>query len=187
MKKLTNKKRFSLGSSKGFTLIEVVLVLAIGGLIFLLAFIAFQQVSANRRDTQRRADAGRVLAELQNYIGDTKNAIIITTSSNTNGSDVSGTGACTVGSANNISGFTTVYLCKDGKFYSPDGKNYNLEPYNATAPISKDSIRISQNLSAFGPFFAGTAYKACNGDNSKPGDIKVEIGLEKGVACRELN
>ncbi|MBP9738093.1 prepilin-type N-terminal cleavage/methylation domain-containing protein, partial [Candidatus Saccharibacteria bacterium] len=40
-------------NKKGFTLIEVVLVLAIGGLIFLLAFIAFQQVSANRRDTQR--------------------------------------------------------------------------------------------------------------------------------------
>ena len=55
---------------KGFTLIEVVLVLAIGGLIFLLAFIAFQQVSTNRRDTQRRSDAARVVAELQNYKSD---------------------------------------------------------------------------------------------------------------------
>jgi len=62
MKQLNNKK--------GFTLIEVVLVLAIGGLIFLLAFVAFQQVSRNRRDTQRRADAGRFLAEIQNAKGD---------------------------------------------------------------------------------------------------------------------
>mgnify|MGYP001214794285 CR=1 FL=1 len=62
MKQLNNKK--------GFTLIEVVLVLAIGGLIFLLAFIAFQQVSTNRRDTARRADAGRFIAEVANYSGD---------------------------------------------------------------------------------------------------------------------
>lgn len=46
-------------NQKGFTLIEVVLVLAIGGLIFLLAFLAFQQVSRNRRDTQRRSDVAR--------------------------------------------------------------------------------------------------------------------------------
>lgn len=46
----------------GFTLIEVVLVLAIGGLIFLLAFLAFEQVGRNRRDSQRRQDARRILA-----------------------------------------------------------------------------------------------------------------------------
>lgn len=49
-------------NKKGFTLIEVVLVLAIGGLIFLLAFLAFQQVSRNRRDTQRRSDVARMAA-----------------------------------------------------------------------------------------------------------------------------
>ncbi|MCA9313656.1 hypothetical protein KDA08_05100, partial [Candidatus Saccharibacteria bacterium] len=38
--------------------------------IFLLAFIAFQQVSTNRRDTARRADAGRFIAEVANYSGD---------------------------------------------------------------------------------------------------------------------
>ena len=65
--KQNRQKQLSRG---GFTLIEVVLVLAIGGLIFLLAFIAFQQVSTNRRDTQRRNDAGRVIAELQNAAGD---------------------------------------------------------------------------------------------------------------------
>lgn len=57
-------------NQKGFTLIEVVLVLAIGGLIFLLAFLAFQQVSANRRDTARRNDAGRMIAEIENFNAD---------------------------------------------------------------------------------------------------------------------
>lgn len=57
-------------NKKGFTLIEVVLVLAIGGLIFLLAFLAFQNASTNRRDTQRRSDAGTVIAELANAEAD---------------------------------------------------------------------------------------------------------------------
>ncbi len=58
-------------NQNGFTLIEVVLVLAIGGLIFLLAFLAFQQVSVNRRDTQRRADLKRVQADLENFKANT--------------------------------------------------------------------------------------------------------------------
>ncbi len=62
-------------NNKGFTLIEVVLVLAIGGLIFLLAFLAFQQASINRRDTARRSDAARFVAELQNYKGDNSNKV----------------------------------------------------------------------------------------------------------------
>lgn len=60
-----NKKRST--RSPGFTLIEVVLVLAIGGLIFLLAFLAFQQVSRNRRDTQRRTDARRMLGYVEEF------------------------------------------------------------------------------------------------------------------------
>ncbi len=57
----------------GFTLIEVVLVLAIGGLIFILAFLAFRQTSINRRDAQRRSDVKRMVAEAENYAGDSAN------------------------------------------------------------------------------------------------------------------
>lgn len=55
---------------KGFTLIEVVLVLAIGGLIFLLAFLAFSQVQRNRRDAQRRQDARSMLAYIKEFATD---------------------------------------------------------------------------------------------------------------------
>ncbi|MBS7346174.1 MAG: type II secretion system protein, partial [Candidatus Sacchiramonaceae bacterium] len=37
----------------GFTIIEVVLVLAIAGLIFLVVFIALPALQRNQRDTQR--------------------------------------------------------------------------------------------------------------------------------------
>ena len=56
-------------NDKGFTIIEVVLVLAIAGLIFLIVFLALPQLQASRRDTQRKNDAGRLLAALENWAG----------------------------------------------------------------------------------------------------------------------
>lgn len=52
---------------KGFTIIEVVLVLAIAGLIFLMVFIALPALQAGQRDTQRRSDASRVVAQITAY------------------------------------------------------------------------------------------------------------------------
>lgn len=43
-------------TKKGFTIIEVVLVLAIAGLIFLMVFVALPALQRNQRDTQRRQD-----------------------------------------------------------------------------------------------------------------------------------
>jgi prepilin-type N-terminal cleavage/methylation domain-containing protein len=55
--------------SKGFTLIEIVIVLAIAGLIFVIVFLAVQQAQRSRRDTQRRGDAARYLAAAEQYAG----------------------------------------------------------------------------------------------------------------------
>lgn len=52
---------------KGFTIIEVVLVLAIAGLIFLMVFIALPALQRNQRDTQRKNDLSRVQTAIQNY------------------------------------------------------------------------------------------------------------------------
>ena len=41
---------------KGFTIIEVVLVLAIAGMIFLMVFIALPQMRRNQRDAERKDD-----------------------------------------------------------------------------------------------------------------------------------
>lgn len=54
-------------SKKGFTIIEVVLVLAIAGLIFLMVFIALPALQRSQRDTQRRNDLSRVITAIQNY------------------------------------------------------------------------------------------------------------------------
>lgn len=52
---------------KGFTIIEVVLVLAIAGLIFLMVFIALPALQRGQRDTQRRDDMARFLSQLSQY------------------------------------------------------------------------------------------------------------------------
>lgn len=51
----------------GFTIIEVVLVLAIAGLIFLMVFIALPALQRNQRDDQRKRDLGRIQTQLTNY------------------------------------------------------------------------------------------------------------------------
>ena len=51
-----------LKKEKGFTLIEIVLVLAIAGLILLIVFLAVAGAQKSRRDTQRKSDASRVAA-----------------------------------------------------------------------------------------------------------------------------
>lgn len=59
----------------GFTIIEVVLVLAIAGLIFLIVFLALPALQRQQRDTQRRSDGSRVLTAIQNYQGNNAGGI----------------------------------------------------------------------------------------------------------------
>ena len=59
----------------GFTIIEVVLVLAIAGLIFLMVFIALPALQRNQRDAQRRHDMERVQAAIQNFQTNNRNAL----------------------------------------------------------------------------------------------------------------
>lgn len=60
MNKLSDKK-------KGFTIIEVVVVLAIAGLIFGIVFWALPNLQKSNRDSSRRTVASNVLANLDQY------------------------------------------------------------------------------------------------------------------------
>ena len=54
-------------SKRGFTIIEVVLVLAIAGLIFLMVFLALPALQRSQRDTQRSDDIARLQTAIINY------------------------------------------------------------------------------------------------------------------------
>ena len=53
--------------NKGFTIIEVVLVLAIAGLIFLVVFLALPALQRGQRDNQRKQDLSKFMAQITAY------------------------------------------------------------------------------------------------------------------------
>jgi prepilin-type N-terminal cleavage/methylation domain-containing protein len=61
--------------TKGFTIIEVVLVLAIAGLIFLMVFIALPALQRSQRDSGRKSEVGTVASAIQSYMSNNRNRI----------------------------------------------------------------------------------------------------------------
>lgn len=95
---------------RGFTIIEVVLVLAIAGLIFLMVFVALPALQRSQRDTQRRDDMGRFISQLAQY-------------QTNNNNQVPGK----PGTLNDWTSFVTNYLRVSGdKFQDPNGTDYTV-------------------------------------------------------------
>lgn len=55
-------------SSSGFTIIEVLIVLAIAGLIMLIVFLAIPALNRNSHNTQRKNDVSSILAAMGEYV-----------------------------------------------------------------------------------------------------------------------
>lgn len=63
---LSNVKKSD--NNKGFTIIEVMIVLAIAGLIMLIVFLAVPALQRNQRNSTRKSDAARVAAAASNFV-----------------------------------------------------------------------------------------------------------------------
>jgi prepilin-type N-terminal cleavage/methylation domain-containing protein len=63
-------------SDEGFTIIEVMIVLAIAGLIILIVFLAVPALQRNGRNTQRKNDAGQVSSAIATHISDNAGATL---------------------------------------------------------------------------------------------------------------
>ncbi|MEK9196120.1 MAG: type II secretion system protein [Patescibacteria group bacterium] len=69
---------------KGFTIIEVLIVLAIAGLIILIVFLAVPALQRNSRNTQRKNDASAVLGATQEDVNNNNGAFrVVATTPNT--------------------------------------------------------------------------------------------------------
>ena len=105
----------------GFTIIEVVLVLAIAGLIFLMVFIALPALQRSQRDAQRKNDMSR--------LADAINRWVINNARTTDGS---GRLSLPYADGYDSGGFNQAilngYLKADqGEFSDPDGSEYLIE------------------------------------------------------------
>ena len=81
---------------RGFTIIEVMIVLAIAGLIMLIVFLAVPALQRNSRNTQRRRDVAALLAAVSEY-SNNNNGILPGNATLIAGSSYfcAGPGACT--------------------------------------------------------------------------------------------
>jgi len=148
---------------EGFTLIEIVLVLAIAALIILMVFLALSGANKARRDTQRKQALSAMVAQLENY------------ASNNNG-DVP-TGA---GQANNK--FAATYLLgTDNNYKDPlNGFVYGTNSTSATNIVITGGSNPAAPTSTEA---AGVSYKA---NSAVSGTLC--IGLEAGAAfCQTAN
>ncbi|MDQ5953755.1 MAG: hypothetical protein QG562_419 [Patescibacteria group bacterium] len=61
-------------NQKGFSIIEVLIVLAIAGLIMLIVFLAVPALQRNSRNTAREADASKILAAVNQCLSNRNGA-----------------------------------------------------------------------------------------------------------------
>lgn len=146
-----------INTKKGFTIIEVVLVLAIAGLIFLMVFLALPALQRNQRDTQRKNDLSRLQAAINSFQTNNRGAIP-TLAGNTL-------------SNNFVANYLTV---RGDTFQDPNGRAYQFQ---VGAPAWQDAAdAVTQIQYATG--------NRCNGEALEPNQgnrkVALRIALEGG-------
>lgn len=185
-----NKKNLMRDRSLGgFTIIEVVLVLAIAGLIFMMVFIALPQLQRSQRDTQRREDLSRLQSAIQNFQGNNNGRIPGETLKE--GGTLTCTGADIVPNnmqkgANDACRLIGVYMNSasdsENKFKDPSGEAYDLTIEGASDDAEAEP---------FGSHMITMYVKGkCDGEvvkkASNPRDFAIMYHLEgSGVYCRD--
>lgn len=153
----------------GFTIIEVVLVLAIAGLIFLMVFVALPALQRSQRDTQRRDDMARFSSQLSQY------------QANNNGAVPTATKA-------GYDDFIANYLrAASDSFVDPSGVNYNAASVTVCENASSCTQKSVANDYTTGNIRIYTN-ATCNGESPSysEGDRKIAFTYKlesAGIYC----
>jgi len=123
----------NINNKKGFTIIEVVLVLAIAGLIFLMVFVALPALQRSQRDTARRNDISRVDTSLTQYQTNHQNSSTTLPPDSGTWTGAKNFNCAEAGSAKESCEFVRDYMNsgvagtnKENAFMDPDGTYYSL-------------------------------------------------------------
>ena len=166
----------SLKNKQGFTIIEVVLVLAIAALIFLMVFIALPALQRSQRDTQRKNDIGRFVTAVTNYTSNNRGQLPSLLEITGSSTGAQGTGV-----------FKDDYLTKGGdSFTDPDGTDYTFD-----GEAAKAAAGISGSFNHVIYYFPGTI---CNTSaegqvtGGQPRQAAILYILEgSGIYCQNLS
>ena len=119
---------------RGFTIIEVMIVLAIAGFILLMVFLAVPALQRNSRNNARRNDAAAIAASVTSFMD---NHAIMPPDRIRNGSDIT---YVDIGSSTNLNDYESAKLGYYNAFGSYDGvfgkdaDNIEIDQTQVTAP-----------------------------------------------------
>jgi prepilin-type N-terminal cleavage/methylation domain-containing protein len=151
---------------KGFTIIEVMIVLAIAGLIMLIVFLAVPALQRTARNTQRKNDASAIAAALANFYDN--NAGQVPSGLGVDPSDSASIDICAYkGSLNPVA----ASAC--GLAGGPAGQDYNYE----TAKLGYYAIYAGTN--------SNFTLENANPSDTETSDTQVKIDL--GLGCNATN
>ena len=170
-------------NKRGFTIIEVVLVLAIAGLIFLMVFIALPAMQRSQRDTQRRDTLSMMVTQITQYQANNRNKLpgdakdTVTPDSN---------GQIPDGEKGGWADFYRNYLLAQGDtFEDPNGNPYELAVDVCTTKEGKCDRQASEktfedlNQNNVSTIYV-TLGSSCEGETvvPNPGSRKVTVSYK---------
>lgn len=127
----------------GFTIIEIMIVLAIAGLIMLIVFLAVPALQRSARNTQRKSDTAAIAAAVGNFISD--NAGSTPLGVGVDGGDASAVDVCSLAACAAGSSFQSAKL----GYYTP-GSNITLVANPAVAPAPITSLNNVEIVTGWG-------------------------------------
>ena len=140
---------------QGFTIIEVVLVLAIAGLIFLMVFIALPALQKGQRDTQRRNDVSRFRAQVNQYQANNKGLVPTPVAPATYATLMTGTTGT----------FVIDYLANSGGWKDPlSGNDYNFKTWTTNKATTFGATPVAGD-------WTYVANGKCNGEDIISGGV----------------
>jgi prepilin-type N-terminal cleavage/methylation domain-containing protein len=127
----------------GFTIIEIMIVLAIAGLIMLIVFLAVPALQRSARNTQRKSDSAAIAAAVGNFISDNAGSTPLGVgidAGDASAEDVCNLAACAAGS--------TFQSAKLG-YYTP-GPNITISVDPAVAPAAVTNLNDVEIVTGWG-------------------------------------
>lgn len=148
-------KKQNIKSKEGFTIIEVVLVLAIAGLIFLMVFIALPTLQRSQKDTRRQSDFARFLSQVQAYQKNNRSKL------------PDGQNEWYNKGAVDRKDFVKKYLeVNDDEFKDPDGEDYD--------------VKVEDCISSSGKECSGSGYRGVHSNEFPNGHQLIVV---KNAVC----
>jgi prepilin-type N-terminal cleavage/methylation domain-containing protein len=167
MKNLLKSKK-----TEGFTIIEVMIVLAIAGLIMVIVFIAVPQLQRNQRDNARQNSANRIESEMETFAGNNQGVYPVDGGAN-------GTNLPAAGATKAAEFMTNYFNAANFKKNNPKDGNPYVPRYLApgTDP-SADQVGVYRDATCSGEHAA--TITGGNNASTATRQIALEVQLDNG-------